>query len=73
MKRIHVVTGALSICGLLSPIFLSGCAATLDEVQQPWTLSSSLPLPDGARMENPGSEPATNVLTSGLRGSLRPE
>ena len=53
MKRIHVVTGALSICGLLSPILLSGCAATLDEVQQPWTLSSSLPLPDGARMENP--------------------
>ena len=53
MKRIHVVTGALGICGLLGPILLSGCAATLDEVQRPWTLSSKLPLGGG-----PVPEPA---------------
>ena len=67
---VHKAFFALAAAGCL---VLASCATPLDETQQPWALPDAVPLPPQASIEQPGTHPGAQVLTTGLQGSLRPD
>ena len=75
MKRIHVVTGALSICGLLSPILLSKWPATPDEARTTLgAVQANCRFPTARAWRILAANPPQTFWPSGdSRGSLRPD